>query len=125
MATTLPKKTRELPRVWKKFWHLAEFEFFDRGGKTEFAKTGLFTAEFEACAGAGGGPRTEWLFPWTRVRTLKLVRDARPGGKSSAREALAEMDTVLEEDNCRNPDGSRYEGGGSDRPQKQTYGQIP
>lgn len=110
METTPPKKPRELPRVWKKFWHLAEFEFFDRGGETKFAKTGLFTAEYEACAGAGGGPRTQWLLPWTRVRTMRLVRDARPGGKSSAK--------VLEEANCRNPDGTPYEGGGNDRPQK-------
>lgn len=72
-----------MPRVWKKFWHLREFDMFDLGGKTQYSKTSTFTAEYVACPGAGGGERTRWLWPWTKVRTTEFVRDALPGGKTS------------------------------------------
>lgn len=90
MATILPKKPRELPRVWKKFWHVEQYDDFFIGKKT-YIKTGVVTAEVNV-AGLREGARI-WVMPWTKVRTAELVRDVRPGGKSSAK--------VLEEANCR------------------------
>ena len=74
------KPKRAFPRVWAPFHTLSKYEIFDLGGKTAFTKTSLFTARFRACEGAGGGLKTRWIWPFTKVRTCQLVRNARPGG---------------------------------------------
>ena len=78
-----PAKSRSLPHVWKRFWHLNLKDRFYIGKELVF-KTGLFTA----CPARGvwwnpemglraGAPR-KLVAPWRRVRTTQLVRDARP-----------------------------------------------
>lgn len=70
---TVSKKPRALPCVWMRFWHLAWEEVFFIGRK-EFVRTGLFTAR----------PFTKlesplrYIAPWTRVKTTRLVRAAKP-----------------------------------------------
>lgn len=82
--TTLPgatppaptvKKTRALPKVWTRYWNLAIGDRFFIGRKP-LNVVGCFFYEDEA------GNLT-FIWPWTRVQTNVLVRDARPGGKSS------------------------------------------
>lgn len=70
------KKTRALPRVWKRFFQLNRGEGFSVG-KNFYRKNSPFT-------GSDGLSRVI-VWPWTRVQTSVLVRDARPGGKFSGR----------------------------------------
>lgn len=74
--TPVSKKPRNLPRVWRRFWHIKSYGGFFIG-KKRLVKTGLFTAEN---LDQGASFR---VMPWTRVRTVDLVRDELPGGKSS------------------------------------------
>jgi hypothetical protein len=86
MSENTTKKTRALPRVWKQIKHLQHGDLFYLG-KILVAKTSFFTArefEFDSCLGrpslTGDG---HFVWPWRRVKTTQLVRDAKPGGKSS------------------------------------------
>jgi hypothetical protein len=87
-----PKK-RSLPHVWKSFWALdVGDEFFI--GKKRYWKQDLFTAT-SSLNGV-----TKFTFPWTRYRTTQLVRDARPGGKSSSSPDMNRDMTHFVGDDC-------------------------
>lgn len=73
--TPAPKRSRALPRRWQRFLYLELNDEFSIG-RCNYLKTGFFSAE-----NAGG--RVIHVWPWERVQTVVLVRDARPGGKSS------------------------------------------
>ena len=86
MSETTTKKTRALPRVWRQIKQLQRGDLFYLG-KTLVTKTSFFTArefKFDSCL-----KRTlptgqlHFIWPWTRVKTTQLVRDAKAGGKSS------------------------------------------
>lgn len=63
------KKQRALPCVWMRFWHLNLDESFFVG-RRQFVRTGLFTARpFTKLE----SPR-QFVAPWTRVKTTRLVR---------------------------------------------------
>jgi hypothetical protein len=76
METPTPKKVRALPRVWKRFFQLKAGEEFYEGNCLRM-KTGPFWCR--SCARL-----LFFVAPWRRVRTTVYVRDARPGGKTSA-----------------------------------------
>lgn len=76
------RKPRALPRVWQRFIHLEPNDVFFIG-RCRYIKVGFLTA--------GTGIRQIRVWPWTRVQTDVLVRDARSGGKSSV---VAEMKTA-------------------------------
>lgn len=71
-----PKRTRQTPRVWARFFTLAKGQTFDLGSKHLYQKSNFLFASQRR------GYRL--VLPWKKVRTFTLVRDARPGGKSSA-----------------------------------------
>lgn len=72
--TSTPKRLRALPRVWQRFLYLEIGDGFFIG-RCAYVKTGLLRGST--------GSRVIRVWPWTRVQTAVLVRDARPGGKSS------------------------------------------
>lgn len=72
--TPAPKRPRALPKVWQRFLYLEVGDDFFIG-RCRYNKSGFF----RAC----NGVRTIKLPPWRKVQTDVLVRDARPGGKSS------------------------------------------
>jgi hypothetical protein len=73
--------------VWKRFVDLQRGDSF-YVGKTLVQKTGLLTARGLVNVSCYGrelpvGDLHVFFKFWTRVKTTQLVRDARPGGKSS------------------------------------------
>ena len=70
------KPPRQLPRVWRSFWSLRVGDSFSIG-KLTFVKRGFLAAT------AISSGTSQLFYPWIRVRSGTLVRDARPGGKSS------------------------------------------
>lgn len=94
------KPARRLPRVWSTFWKVEKYDDFDLGSPLRYTRVGLFRAEYYSSIYRE--LRTKYFFPWTRVRTSQLVRDARPGGKSSQ--------TVRKESDTSNPGQTHYVG---------------
>lgn len=78
MSNTI--KTRQAPRVWKSFFSLAKGESFTVGRST-YVKVGFFTAN--RASRTTGSFRPQFIYPWVKVRTQLLVRDARAGGSCS------------------------------------------
>jgi len=75
-----PKRSRALPRVWKSLWHVP-------CGNTFYSPAGngkILCRKTTIISGIADNGDIHLLFPWTRVRTTELVRDAKDGGKSSA-----------------------------------------
>lgn len=68
---------RQLPQVHKRFFRLKFGEKFEINGVT-FQKETPFRA-----VTSFGSLIAKFIWPWTKVRTCELVRDARPGGLSS------------------------------------------
>lgn len=110
--STTPKRTRALPRVWKKFSELQDGDLFYIG-KTLVQKTGFLIArefEHDSCLGVPtptGAGHIMWRW-WLKVKTTQLVRDAKPGGKSSrdlpSNAELATIPTAehhYEDDRCQ------------------------
>ncbi len=73
MKTTAP---RSLPHVWARFYSLRVGDSFFLG-KACVVKTNFLFAR--ASGDYYGG--LKFVAPWRRVRTTKLVRDAKAGGK--------------------------------------------
>ena len=80
---TTPKKLRQLPKVWKPFRQIKLGEIFQFGG-VSYRKDGCFFAFDHNVTSCEDVPFPKLFWPWTKVRSSTLVRDARPGGKSSA-----------------------------------------
>lgn len=73
--TTNTIRKRALPRVWLRFYQLERGEFFSCPDGALVSKTCFVQV---SCT-----ERRNYLFlPWTRVRSNRLVRDVRPGGKT-------------------------------------------
>jgi hypothetical protein len=66
-----------LPKVWQRFVHLNLNDSFFIG-RCQYMKAGFLLAVTPLSPA-----RRIRVWPWTRVQTNVLVRDARPGGKSS------------------------------------------
>jgi len=82
-ATPAPKKLRQLPKVWKPFRQIKLGEIFQFGG-VSYRKDGCFFASNPRVTSCEDVPFPKLFWPWTKVRSSTLVRDALPGGKSSA-----------------------------------------
>jgi hypothetical protein len=76
--TSATKKPRALPRRWQRFHTLKRNDGFTIG-KNTYAKTGVFSARRVALLTS----ERITVWPWTRVQTLQLVRNAQPGGTFS------------------------------------------
>jgi len=93
MPLPTTSKTRALPRVWARFYFVKASETFTHGGKRYYKSVLPFVAVDSQ------GSRV-FFAPWTLVRTDQLVRDARPGGKSSQKAVIDSGRTHFVGDDC-------------------------
>lgn len=78
METEQPTKQRALPRVWARFFKLKRGEEFFVG-RTRAAKRQFCTY----CDARILSAKSQFIWPWEKVRTNVFVRDVLSGGKSA------------------------------------------
>ena len=124
MSTETPtpaptKKPRALPRVWRRYATLSYNDGFFIG-RNRYVVTGFFHAESSSTG------KTIRIWPWTRVQTEVLVRDARSGGKSSVVDELnaAEARVDYVECACKAFPGRVIHGNSGPTPQEAGLGNV-
>lgn len=84
MSEPTQPKTRQLPRVWKRFFRLANGDTFFVGRRIYTKRLFVLGRELVGIHNICSKPaNTVFVPPWRSVRTTLLVRDVRLGGKSS------------------------------------------